>query len=213
MVKKGVITRETEPTEWVSQMVAARKKNGDVRICLDPRDLNKALRRPLYPMRTADDVAFRIGNAKVFSTLDAKAGFWQIRLDKKSSMRTTCSTPFGRYIFLRMPFGINAASEVFQQAMEHLFEGYPCTIIVDNILVWGTTNEEHDANLKKILDRVREVGLKLNFSKCKFRATGVTFVGHKFTEEGLQPDPEKKQMLFAKCHHLRTGLHCCVSCV
>ena len=75
--------------------------------------------------------------------------------------------------------------------MEHLFEGYPCTIIVDDILVWGTTNEEHDANLKKVLDRVCEVGLKLNFSKCKFRATSVTFVGHKFTEEGLQPDPEK----------------------
>ena len=92
MVKKGVITHETEPTEWVSQMVAARKKNGDVRICLDPRDLNKALRRPHYPMRTADDVASRIGNAKFFSTLDAKAGFWQIRLDKKSSMRTTFST-------------------------------------------------------------------------------------------------------------------------
>ena len=75
--------------------------------------------------------------------------------------------------------------------MEHLFEGYPCTIIVDDILVWGTTNEEHDASLKKILDRVREVGLNLNFSKCKFRATSVTFVGHKFIEEGLQPDPEK----------------------
>ena len=68
-------------------MVAARKKKGDVRMCLDPRDLNKALRRPHYPMCTADDVASRIRNAKVFSTLDAKAGFLQIRLDKKSSMR------------------------------------------------------------------------------------------------------------------------------
>ena len=167
-------------------MVATRKKNGDVRICLDPRDLNKALHRPHYPMLMADDVASMIGNAKVFSTPDAKAGFWQIRLEKKSSMGTTFSTPFGRYRFLRMPFCINTASEVFQQTMEQLFEGYPYRIIVDDILVWGATNEEHNAKLKKILDRVREFGLKLNF-----RVTSVTFVGHKFTEEGLQPDPEK----------------------
>ena len=75
-------------------MVATRKKNGDVRIYLDPRDLNKALKRPHYLMRTADDEAFRLGNAKVFSTLDAKAGFWQIKLEKQSSLRTTFSTPY-----------------------------------------------------------------------------------------------------------------------
>ena len=74
-------------------------------------------------MRIADDVASRLGKAKVFSTLDAKAGFWQIKLEKQSSLRTTFSTPYGRYRFLRMPFGINTASEVFQQAMERLFEG------------------------------------------------------------------------------------------
>ena len=99
-------------------MVAMKKKNGDVRICLDPRDLNRALQRPHYPMRTANDAASRLGNAKVFSTMDAKAGFWQIRMDEESSRRTTFSTPYGRYRFLRMPFGINTASEVFQQAME-----------------------------------------------------------------------------------------------
>ena len=118
MVKKGVIVRETEPTEWVSQMVATRKKNGDVRICLDPRDLNKALKRLHHPMRTADDVASRLGNAKVFSTLDAKAGFGPIKLEKQSSLRTTLSTPYGKYRLLCMPFSINTASEVFQQATE-----------------------------------------------------------------------------------------------
>ena len=146
-------------------MVATRNKNGDVRICLDPRDLNKALKRPHHPMHTADDVASRLGNAMVFSTLDAKAGFWQIKLEKQSSLRTTFSTPYGTYRFLRMPFGINTASEVLQQAMERLFEGYPCAIIVDDILIWGSTEEEHDANLRKVLERARQIGLKLNFSK------------------------------------------------
>ena len=191
MVEKEVITQENEPTDWVSQMVAARKKNDEIRICLDPRDLNKALQRPHYPMRTADDVASRVGNAKYFSTLDAKAGFWQIKLEHESSRRTTFSTPFGRYRFLRMPFGLNTASEVFQQAMERLFENEPCAIIVDDILIWGSTIEEHDANLRKVLDRAREIGLKLNMKKCKFRARQVTFVGHLFTDEGLRPDESK----------------------
>ncbi|KAL8573729.1 hypothetical protein ACOMHN_019003 [Nucella lapillus] len=148
-------------------------------------------------MRTADDVASRIGNTKVFSTLDAKAGFWQIRMDKTSSRQTAFSTPFGIYRFLRMSFGINTASKVFQQALERLFEGYPCTIIVDDILIWGSTIEEHDANLRKVLCRAREIGLKLNLQKCHFRAKSVTFVGHKFTAEGLKPDLEKTQAIKA----------------
>lgn len=191
MIEKKVITPEPEPTEWVSQMVAAQKKNGEIRICLDPRDLNKALQRPHHPMRTVDDVISRMANARVFSTLDAKAGFWQIHLDEASSKRTTFSTPYGRHRFLRLPFGINTAPEVFQRAMEEIFEGYPCAIIVDDLLIWGTTEEEHDANLRKVLDRARQVGLKLNRKKCQFRAKTVRFVGHKFTEEGLMPDEEK----------------------
>ena len=90
-----------------------------------------------------------------------------------------------------MPFGINTASEVFQQAMGRLFEGYPCAIIVDDILIWGSTEEEHDTNLRKVLERARQIGLKLNLSKCKFRARNVSFVGHTFTDEGLKPDIEK----------------------
>lgn len=137
MVKFGVITPVSEPTEWVSQMVAARKKDGSIRICIDPRDLNKALRRPHHPMRSVEDVASRMPNATVFSTLDARSGFWQINLDHESSLLTIFSTPFGRYRFLRMPFGITSASEVFQRAMEELFAGYPCAIVVDDLLVWG----------------------------------------------------------------------------
>ena len=88
-------------------------------------------------MRTVEDDASRMPNATVFSTLDARSGFWQIKLVHESSLLTTFSTPFGRFRFLRMPFGITSASEVFQRAMEELFAGYPCAIIVDDLLVWG----------------------------------------------------------------------------
>ena len=100
-------------------------------------------------------------NATVFSTLDARSGFWQIKLDHKSSLPTTFSTPFGRYRFLHMLFGIISASEVFQRAMEELFAGYLCAITVDDLLAWGEGTVEHDANLKRVLERAREVDLKL----------------------------------------------------
>ena len=111
-------------------MVAARKKDGSNQICIDQRDLNKALGRPHDPMRTVEDVASRMPNATMFSTLDAGSGFWQIRFDYESSLLTTLITPFGRYRFLRMPFDITSASEVFQRSIEELFAGYPCAIIV-----------------------------------------------------------------------------------
>lgn len=90
-----------------------------------------------------------------------------------------------------MPFGISTASEVFQRTMEQIFEGYPCAIIVDDILVGGKDVEEHDENLKKVLDRARKVNLRLNPLKCKFRLSEVCYVGHVFTSEGLKPDPSK----------------------
>lgn len=153
MVDMGVITPVSEPTEWVSSMAATNKKQTDeIRICIDARDLNTTLKRPHHPMRTVEEVASQMANATLFSVLDATSSFWQIPLDDKSSLLTTFSTLFGRYRFLRMPFGINSASEVFQRTIEQIFAGYPCVIIVDDIIVGGRTEAEHDAYLKRVLD-------------------------------------------------------------
>ncbi len=192
MVKMGVIKPVSEPTSWVSSFVAVKKKGKEeIRICIDPRDLNHAIQRQHYPMRTIEEVAARIPNAKFFTVLDASSGFWQIPLDYESSLKTTFNTPYGRYRFCRLPFGIKSASEVFQKAMDHLLEGYPCEVIVDDILVWGSTEAEHDENLLKVLDRIREINLKLKWDKCKFKVKEVRYVGHLLTEDGLKPDPEK----------------------
>lgn len=90
-----------------------------------------------------------------------------------------------------MPFGINMASEVFQRAMEQIFAGHPCARIVDDIIVGSKGVKEHDKNLKKVLDRARQVKLRLNPRKCKFRLKEVSYVGHLFTDEGLKADPTK----------------------
>lgn len=94
-----------------------------------------------------------------------------------------------------MPFGINFASEVFQHSMEQLFSGFPCAIIVDDIIVGGRNTAEHDINLQRVLNRAREVKLKLNPAKCKFRLDQVSYVGHIFTSEGLKADPSKTKAI------------------
>ena len=196
MVKIGVITPTTEPAPWVSSMVATRKKNGkDIRICIDPRDLNTALQRPRYPMKTIEQVTASMAGAKVFTILDAKNGFWQIPLDEESQLLTCFNTPFGRFKFKRMPYGLNSGSEVFQQAMEQVFSNTPCEIIVDDILVWGETVDQHDERLEKVLKRAEEINLKLNPGKCKIRVDKVTYIGHLLSAEGIKPDPEKVRAL------------------
>lgn len=115
MVIANIITPVSEPTKWVSSMVVVEKKNNKIRICLDPRDLNKVIMRSHYPLPTIEQVAARLNKAKVFTVLDAKTGFWQVKLDQQSSYLTTFNTPFGRYRWLRMPFGISSALEVWQQ--------------------------------------------------------------------------------------------------
>ena len=92
--KRGIIQKVTQPTEWISSMVVVAKP-GKIRICLDPRDLNKALKRSKYQMPTLEELLPKLGKAKVFSTLDAKDGFYQIALDKESSMKTAFWTPYG----------------------------------------------------------------------------------------------------------------------
>lgn len=104
-----------EPTDWVSNMVATRKKETDeVRICIDPKDLKKPLMWPHHLMSTVEEVAAQMSGATVFSVLDAKSSFWEIKLDKASSLHATFITLFGRFKFLRMPFAINTASIVFR---------------------------------------------------------------------------------------------------
>ncbi|XP_077561943.1 uncharacterized protein LOC144178178 isoform X2 [Haemaphysalis longicornis] len=195
MEEQNVITKVTEPTEWSSYMVAVVK--GDkVRICLDPTELNKVMLCEHYPMPVLEEVAQRLSGAKCFSTLDAASGLWQIKLSDSSSKFCTMSTPYGRYRFLRMPFGIASAPEIFQAAMHRLLEGLSgVAVVMDDILVWGTTKEEHDNNLTGVLARCREHNLRLNSQKCAFLQEQVRYLGHAFTTQGLSLDPDRVQAI------------------
>ena len=93
MERLGVIERAQEPTDWVNSMVTIVKPNGKLRICIDPHDLNQAIKREFYPMRTIEEIAARMPNAKLFSKLDASSGFWQVKPDQESSKLCTFNTP------------------------------------------------------------------------------------------------------------------------
>ena len=188
----GVLTPVTEATDWVSSMVIVQKTSGQIRICLD---LNRTIKREYYPMPTIEEVSTRLKNARLFTVLDAKKGFWQIPLDEKFSMLTCFNTPFGRYRWLRMPFGINSAPEIWERTMNHLVEGLAGTdVIQDDFLIvgCGTTDEEaeidHDKNLREFLHRARERNLRLNAQKMKMKMTEVPYIGHLLTREGLHVD-------------------------
>lgn len=191
MESMGLIAKQTEPTDWVNSMVTVVKPN-KIRICMDPQDLNKAIKREHYPVLTVEEVVSSMPNAKIFSVLYANQGFWQIKLDNESSKLCTFNTPIGRYRFLHLPFGVSSASKVFQRAIAQMLEGLEGVVnVIDDILVWGETTEEHDHRLIKLLERAREWNLKLNTSKCQIRTSKIRYLGHVISEEGLKPDDKK----------------------
>ena len=157
-----------EPTAWYSALHVVHKKSSgpekDVRITIDPRDLNKALLREYHPMSTIEDVTTRTNNSKYFTVLDANMllGYFQIELTKESQYLTSFNTPFGRYQYLHLPMGVSSAPEIYQRAMTELFcdlEGVE--IIMGDILIHAPTIELHNLRLEQVCQRCRDQNLKL----------------------------------------------------
>ena len=144
----GVITKVNQPTEWCSGMMVVPKANSKVRICVDLTRLNESVKRERHPLPAVDQTLAQLSGAKVFTKLDANSGFWQIPLSPESALLTTFITQFGRYHFRRLPFGISSAPEHFQQRMSEALSGFSGTVcLMDDILVHGMTQEEHDERL------------------------------------------------------------------
>ena len=128
-------------------------------------------------MPSVDQTLAKLHGAKVFTKLDANSGFYQIPLSEESRLLTTFITPFGRYCFNRLPFGITSAPEHFQKRMSQMVDDLDgVTGIVDDLLVFGKTQKEHDENLDKVLTWIHSSGLTLNKDKCVFSTDKVTFL-------------------------------------
>ena len=196
MEKAGVISKVTEPTEWCAGMVVVPKKSGNVRICVDLKPLNQSVLREVHPLPKVDETLAQLAGAKVFSKLDANSGFWQIPLSQSSRLLTTFITPMGRYCFNKLPFGISSAPEHFQRRMSEILAGLEGVLCqMDDVLIFGKDQAEHDKRLEAALKRIEEAGATLNPQKCEFRRSKITFLGHVIDENGITADPEKTEAI------------------
>nr|XP_054749950.1 uncharacterized protein K02A2.6-like [Lytechinus pictus] len=196
MLKQGVISKVTEPTKWCSGMVPVLKPNGSVRICVDLTSLNKAVEREIHPMSSVDESLAKLGKSTIFTKLDANSGFWQIPLSDESKLLTTFVTPFGRFCFDRLPFGITSAPEVFQRTMSNILEGLDGVIChMDDVLIHGVTQADHDTRVRAVLQRLQGAGITLNHDKCEFSQQRVKFLGHFIDRTGVKVDPSKTKAI------------------
>jgi hypothetical protein len=195
MKDSGIIAKVDEPTEWVSSMVVAEKKDGGVRICLDPRELNKAILRKHHNIPTLENIAHKFVGMRISTILDMEHAYWHVPLDKKSQLLTTFNTPFGRRCFLRLPFGINSAAEVFEKRVEEMFGDLQVAIYFDDLIVYGKDQEEHDHSLRRLLERAKKCNVKFNKEKMQLNKTEVKYLGHIVSADGPRPDPDKVQAI------------------
>ena len=182
-----VIAPVDQPTEWVSQIVVAVKKSGELRVCIDPKPLNAALKREHYQIPVVDDLLPDLTGARVFTKVDLASAFWHLELDEESSMLTTFATPYGRYRWLRLPFGLSVSSEIFQKHLHQELLGLPgVKCIADDVLIHGSNEAGHDSNLEGFMSRCQQKGIKLNSQKLELKAKEVPIHGHLLTTEGLK---------------------------
>ena len=196
MENLGVIERVEQPTKWCSPIVVVPKSNGRVRICGDFVQLNRAVQREVYQMPSTEETLAKLAGAKIVTKLDANGGFWQRKLSDSCKLLTTFKTPWGRYCFSRLPFGISSAPEHLQKVMSRILDGLPGQVCqVDDILVFGETQEQHDHRLADVLERFQKANVTLNVEKCKFSQDKVQFLGHVVGNGGVEVDPNKVEAI------------------
>ncbi|XP_054259732.1 uncharacterized protein K02A2.6-like [Macrosteles quadrilineatus] len=193
MVNMEVITPVDHATPWCSPMVVVPKKDsGNVRICVDLSKLNQSVRRQLHPIPGIEYTIAQIKGATVFSKLDANHGFWQIPLEEKSQDLTTFLTPWGRFKFKVLPFGITSAPEYFQKRIHAaLGDQRNVKAYIDDILIWGSTQAEHDKVLVEVLEKLQKEGITLNKEKTVFSKPKIKFLGFELSADGISLDQER----------------------
>ncbi|KAL0160010.1 hypothetical protein M9458_043735, partial [Cirrhinus mrigala] len=196
LLDAGVIRDSESP--FSSPIVVVRKKNGQVRLCIDYRRLNLQTIKDAYSLPKLEDTFCALNGSQWFSVLDLKSGFYQIEVEEADKPKTAFVCPLGFWEFNRMPQGVTNALSTFQRLMEkcmgdmHLKE---VLVFLDDLIIFSKTLEEHEERLMKVLSRLKEFGLKLSPEKCVFFQTSVRYLGHVVSRNGVQTDPEKTAAL------------------
>ena len=175
-LEQGTIVPVEEPTDWVSSLTYSWKANGRLRVCLDPRDVNKAIKRDHYKILTIEEITLQLAGSKKFTKAGGTSSYLCIVLDYESSLLTTFNMPWGRYRLICLPWGLICAQDIFQQMMDQILECCEGAIgIADDIIMHGNDNEEHNQNLHRFMCIAHEHGLFFNGEKSQ---TGLSHILH-----------------------------------
>lgn len=192
MLEQGIIERSSSP--WMAPAVFVLKKSGELRLCVDYRELNKQTRKDAYPLPLPDEVQDRLAGSTVFSTLDLQSGYWQLPVCPDDREKTAfCPGPgMGLFQFCRMPFGLTGAPSSFQRLMDSVLKGlHFVTVYLDDVLVHSADAEMHRQHLQAVFERLQSAGLTLRGRKCHIGMSTVPYLGHIFSGSGMGPDPQK----------------------
>ena len=193
LLNDDVIEETPEPSPWVSNLVIVPKPSGDLTICCDYRDLNKAIIRERFILPKIEDTLHAFQGSKYFAKIDAKNGFLQLNLSEESRYLTMFITNKGCFQFKRVPFRLSDISETFQKVMEEILFGlYRVEISIDDVIVHAETIIDLlIVRLRKVFERCRARNSKLNANKCEFGLTKIRVLGHIVSKRGIEPDPIK----------------------
>jgi transposase InsO family protein len=192
LLEKKLIRPSASP--WGSPVLFVRKKEGTLRMCIDFRALNNVTVKNRYPLPRIDECFDHLSEAKVFSKLDLKSGYWQIRISEKDIPKTAFNTRYGQYEFIVMPFGLCNAPATFQAMMNEILKPFIdkfVLVYLDDILIYSKNQEEHEKHVEAVLQALRKAKLYANPSKCEFGLKEITFVGHIVGTDGIKVDPAK----------------------
>ncbi|XP_062556917.1 uncharacterized protein K02A2.6-like [Armigeres subalbatus] len=188
LLDRDIIEKVEGPSPWVSPLVPVLKESGDVRLCVDMRQANRGVLREYHPFPLIEELLGSVNGAVRFSRVDVKDAYHQLELSEGSRVITTFITKYGLFRYKRLMFGISCAPEIFQKVMDTILAGLEGVIVyLDDVMVHGKTQEEHDRRLAALLNRLDEYGVLLNKDKCLFNVDSLEFLGHLLTTEGIKP--------------------------
>lgn len=189
----GVVAKVTgQMPKFVSYLVIREKSDGEIRLCLDPEDLNKAIVRQNYTIPTLDELSSKVADKKVFSVLDLKDGFWHATLDEESSFLCTFATPYGLYRFLKLPFGV-----IFQCLNDQALSDTRALLYFDDCLIAGKDHEEHNQILHRVMEKARKETVRFNHNKLQYRQLMVMFLGLQWSHNKIEIDPARTEAIQA----------------